>query len=47
MGLGDSFRVTCESVEAVHPITESKLLIGCDDNLASTGRNPTIADDTD
>lgn len=47
VGLGDPFRVTCESVEAVHPITESKLLTGCDDNLANTGRNPTIADDTE
>jgi glycerophosphoryl diester phosphodiesterase len=47
VGLGDPFRVTCESVEAIHPISETKLLIGCDNNLPNTGRNPTIADDTE
>jgi hypothetical protein len=47
VGLGDPFRVTCESVEAIHPIAASKLLIGCDNNLPNTGRNPTIADDTE
>ena len=47
VGLGNPFRVTCESVEAVHPITGTRLLIGCDNNLPNTGRNPTIADDTE
>jgi hypothetical protein len=47
VGLGDPFRVTCESVEAIHPITGTELLIGCDNNLPNTGRNPTIADDTE
>ena len=47
VGLGDPFRVTCESVEAIHPISGTKLLIGCDNNLPNTGRNPTIADDTE
>lgn len=47
VGLGDPFCVTCESVEAIHPIAASKLLIGCDNNLPNTGRNPTIADDTE
>ena len=47
VGLGDPFRVTCESVEAVHPIGGSELLVGCDNNLPNLGRNPTIADDTE
>jgi hypothetical protein len=47
VGLGDPFRVTCESVEAIHPISETELLIGCDNNLPNTGRNPAIADDTE
>ena len=47
VGLGDPFHVTCESVEAIHPISRTKLLIGCDNNLPNTGRNPTIADDTE
>lgn len=47
VGLGDPFRVTCESVEAIHPVDESRLLIGCDNNLPNTGRNPTVADDTE
>jgi glycerophosphoryl diester phosphodiesterase len=47
VGLGDPFRVTCESVEAVHPVGGSDLLIGCDNNLPNLGRNPTIADDTE
>jgi hypothetical protein len=47
VGLGNPFRVTCESVEAVHPTSGNELLIGCDNNLPNTGRNPTIADDTE
>ena len=47
VGLGNPFRVTCESVEAIHPITGTTLLIGCDNNLPNTGRNPAIADDTE
>lgn len=47
VGLGNPFRVTCESVEAIHPITGTDLLVGCDNNLPNTGRNPTIADDTE
>jgi glycerophosphoryl diester phosphodiesterase len=47
VGLGDPFRVTCESVEAIHPTSGNELLIGCDNNLPNTGRNPTIADDTE
>jgi glycerophosphoryl diester phosphodiesterase len=47
VGLGDPFRVTCESVESIHPISGTELLITCDNNLPNTGRNPTIADDTE
>jgi glycerophosphoryl diester phosphodiesterase len=47
VGLGNPFRVTCESVEAIHQTSASKLLIGCDNNLPNTGRNPSIADDTE
>lgn len=47
VGLGDPFRVTCESVEAIYPINRTELLIGCDNNLPNTGRNPTVADDTE
>jgi hypothetical protein len=47
VGLGDPFRVTCESVEAIHVISGDKLLIGCDNNLPNTGRNPGRADDNE
>jgi hypothetical protein len=47
VGLGDPFRVTCESVESVYAVSDSNLLITCDNNLPNTGRNPTIADDTE
>jgi glycerophosphoryl diester phosphodiesterase len=47
VGLGNPFRVTCESVEAVHVLGPSRLLVGCDNNLPNSGRNPTRADDTE
>jgi hypothetical protein len=47
VGLGDPFRVTCESVEAVHLDRGSRLLVGCDNNLPNTGRNPDRADDSE
>ena len=47
VGLGDPFRVTCESVEAIHAIDGTRLLIGCDNNLPNTGRNPGRADDNE
>ena len=47
VGLGDPFRVTCESVEAIYPINRTRLLIGCDNNLPNTGRNPSVADDNE
>jgi glycerophosphoryl diester phosphodiesterase len=47
VGLGNPFRVTCESVEAVHVLGRGRLLVGCDNNLPNTGRNPGRADDTE
>ena len=47
VGLGNPFRVTCESVEAVYPLSGSRLIIGCDNNLPNDGRNPTRADDSE
>ena len=46
-GAGQPVPRTCESVEAIHPTSGNELLIGCDNNLPNTGRNPTIADDTE
>jgi len=45
VGLGDPFRVTCESIESVHVVSHSRLLLGCDNNFPNTGRNPGVADD--
>ncbi len=47
VGLGDPFRVACESVEALHVMSAARLLIGCDNNLPNTGRNPVRADDNE
>ena len=47
VGLGDPFRVTCESVEAVYPLDGERVIIGCDNNIPNTGRNPGIADDNE
>jgi glycerophosphoryl diester phosphodiesterase len=47
VGLGDPYRVTCESIEAVHRISGSRLLLGCDNNFPNTGRNPGRADDSE
>ena len=44
VGLGNPFRVTRESVEAIHPTSGNDLLIGCDNNLpnpAATRPSPT------
>ncbi len=46
-GLGDPFRVTCESIEAVHVLAGQRLLFGCDNNFPNKGRNPGLADDTE
>jgi hypothetical protein len=47
VGLGDPFRVTCESVEAIYPLGPGSVVIGCDNNIPNTGRNPGIADDNE
>jgi glycerophosphoryl diester phosphodiesterase len=47
VGLGNPFRVVCESVEAVHVVSKTRLLVGCDNNLPNTGRNPGVADDSE
>lgn len=47
VGLGDPFSVTCESVEAVHLVTGNRLLVGCDNNLPNSGRNPGLPDDSE
>ena len=47
LGLGDPFWVMCESVEAIHLIAANRLMIGCDNNFPNSGRNPTLADDSE
>jgi glycerophosphoryl diester phosphodiesterase len=47
LGLGDPFRVVCESIEAIHVIDAERVLLGCDNNFPNKGRNPGLADDTE
>jgi glycerophosphoryl diester phosphodiesterase len=47
VGLGDPFRVTCESIEALYVVSHAELLLGCDNNLPNSGRNPNLADDSE
>jgi hypothetical protein len=47
VGLGDPFRVMCESIEALHVLPGRNLLLGCDNNFPNTGRNPNLADDNE
>jgi len=47
IGLGDPFRVTCESIEALHVLSHAQLLLGCDNNFPNVGRNPQLADDNE
>ncbi len=47
IGLGNPFQVTCESIEALHVISDAKVLLGCDNNFPNTGRNPALADDSE
>ena len=47
IGLGNPFKVTCESIEAVHVLDHRQLLFGCDNNFPNKGRNPGLADDTE
>jgi hypothetical protein len=45
--IGDPFAVVCESVEALHLLSRARMLVGCDNNLPNTGRNPFRADDNE
>ncbi|NES27943.1 hypothetical protein GCE86_09750 [Micromonospora terminaliae] len=47
VGLGNPYRVTCESIEAIHQIAGNQLLLGCDNNFPNVGRNPGRADDSE
>ena len=47
VGLGDPFRVTCESIEALFVVNHAELLLGCDNNFPNAGRNPALADDNE
>ncbi|HZC51206.1 MAG TPA: esterase-like activity of phytase family protein [Mycobacterium sp.] len=47
IGIGRTFSVVCESIEAIYPLPDSQLLLGCDNNLPNTGRNLSIADDNE
>jgi hypothetical protein len=47
VGLGNPFKVTCESIEALRIVDDRHLLLGCDNNLPNTGRNPGRADDNE
>jgi glycerophosphoryl diester phosphodiesterase len=47
VGIGPVFSVVCESIEAIYPLSASKLLLGCDNNLPNKGRNPVVADDNE
>lgn len=47
VGLGDPFKVTCESIEALHVMSSARLMLGCDNNFPNKGRNPGLADDNE
>ncbi len=47
VGLGNPFRVICESVEAIRVIDRDQVLVGCDNNFPNMGRNPGLADDNE
>ena len=47
VGIGPVFSVVCESIEAIYPLSASRLLLGCDNNLPNKGRNPVVADDNE
>jgi hypothetical protein len=47
VGLGNPFRVTCESIEAVHVVSADRILFGCDNNFPNSGRNPGLPDDNE
>lgn len=47
VGIGNPFRVVCESIEGVLPLGGERLLLGCDNNLPNKARNPNLADDSE
>jgi hypothetical protein len=47
LGLGNPFWVMCESVEVIHAVSGSRLIVGCDNNLPNLARHPTHADDNE
>ena len=47
VGLGSTFRVACESIEAVHVLDRERILLACDNNFPNWGRNPGLADDNE
>ena len=47
VGIGNPFKVVCESIEAVQVLSASRLLLACDNNLPNAGRNPNRADDNE
>ena len=47
VGLGNPFRVICESVEAIRVLDRDQVLVGCDNNFPNMGRNPGLADDNE
>ena len=47
VGIGNPFRVVCESIEGVLALDGERLLLGCDNNLPSKARNPNLADDSE
>jgi glycerophosphoryl diester phosphodiesterase len=47
IGVGDPFRVTCESVEAIRVVAEDRVLVGCDNNFPNRSRNLVRADDNE
>ena len=47
IGIGNPFKVVCESIESVQVLSASRLLLACDNNLPNPGRNPNRADDNE
>lgn len=47
IGIGDPFSVVCESVEALRTAGDERVLVGCDNNIPNSARNPGLADDSE
>ncbi len=47
IGLDHPFAVLCESIEALRPLGDGQLLLGCDNNFPNTSRNPNFPDDNE